>query len=588
MSARDAQEDRRAPAMTAGRPPQPATMPALDRLTAIAQELDAGGVVAAIEAFRQRIVQGRFYVACIGQVKRGKSTLLSALVGQPVLPTGIVPVTSVPTVLQYGTVPAALIRFAGGETRPTPLTDLEAYVSEARNPENVLGVEVVEVFLPTPLLRDGLCLVDTPGLGSILESSTAVTRAFVPQIDAALAVIGVDPPLSGEELTLITTAAHHVRHLIVVLNKADRFSDVERREAARFAERALSRSLGRAVGPILEVSATERLAGVGPLRDWSALFAQLEALSADSGRALVHEALQRGVARLAGQCSRALKETTAALWRPIEESEQRLDWLRSHTGDLAHEWLRIGFEMDAEVERLAREGESRHRRFLDDTVPRARVLLARAIRRSPRHGPALRRHAAVLARQVARRYLLPWLEPARATAERQYQEILERHITRARDLLASARELADLGFGDLSHDLDPVEQISVPPQADPSEIEPPPAAPVSRLRWCLDLIGPPAFTRRVIAQAASRELEHQLREGAEVINAHLGLRLRESRERVTKSLHNLLQGVYEAADRAAQHARAVRDAGEAARDRELSRLDRLRRDILALCNPPAR
>jgi hypothetical protein len=55
-----------------------------------------------------------------------------------------------------------------------------------------------------------MCLVDTPGLGSVFAGNTAATQAFVPHIDAAIIVIGTDPPLSGEELELVKTVSHDV------------------------------------------------------------------------------------------------------------------------------------------------------------------------------------------------------------------------------------------------------------------------------------------------------------------------------------------------------------------------------------------
>jgi hypothetical protein len=70
------------------------------------------------------------------------------------------------------------------------------YVSEEHNPENSRGVAAVEVFVPAALLACGMCLVDTPAIGSVFAGNTAVTRAFVPHIDAALIVIGADPPIS--------------------------------------------------------------------------------------------------------------------------------------------------------------------------------------------------------------------------------------------------------------------------------------------------------------------------------------------------------------------------------------------------------
>ena len=63
-----------------------------------------------------------------------------------------------------------------------------------------------------------MCLVDTPGLGSVFAANTAVTQAFLPHIDAALVVVGADPPLAGEELALVEAVGHQVHNLILVLN----------------------------------------------------------------------------------------------------------------------------------------------------------------------------------------------------------------------------------------------------------------------------------------------------------------------------------------------------------------------------------
>src|ERR1700691_6072588 len=151
----------------------------------------------------ERIAEGRFYVACVGQFKRGKSTLLNALIGEPILPSGVVPVTSVPTILRFGEDYGARVRLDSGEWTEIAIAEIEQYVSETQNPQNSKGVAALEVFVPSPLLAEGMCFVDTTGLGSVFAGNTAATHAFIPHIDAAIVVIGADPPIAGDELALV-------------------------------------------------------------------------------------------------------------------------------------------------------------------------------------------------------------------------------------------------------------------------------------------------------------------------------------------------------------------------------------------------
>lgn len=181
-----------------------------------------------------------------------------------VLPVGVSPVTTALTVLRYGTRARAQARLADGQTMEIALAEVASYVDERRNPENRRGVAVVEVFLPTPLLASGLCLVDTPGLGSVFAANAAVTRAFVPQVDAALIVLGTDP-ITGEEADLVTGIVREVGDpVVIVLDKADRAAPAELQEARRFTREILEGRLQRTIGPILDVSARERLSQDGP------------------------------------------------------------------------------------------------------------------------------------------------------------------------------------------------------------------------------------------------------------------------------------------------------------------------------------
>src|ERR1700683_5266044 len=185
------------------------------RLADLAEELETVPVAEEARELAARISEGRFYVACVGQFKRGKSTLINALIGAPIVPTGFIPVTAVPTVIRFGERLSARVRLLDGSWNEIPVSELKQYVTEELNPENKKHVQGAEAFVPSPLLSSGMCIVDTPGLGSVFTGNSAATQAFIPHIDAALVVVGADPPLAGEELVLVEAVARHVQNLII-------------------------------------------------------------------------------------------------------------------------------------------------------------------------------------------------------------------------------------------------------------------------------------------------------------------------------------------------------------------------------------
>ena len=206
--------------------------------------------------------EGRFYVACVGQFKRGKSSLLNALAGSAVLP-GRRPARHLgrdgPALGRAYSRPACASREARGETS-VPRTSRPTS-RRRRNSENRLGVEAVEVFLPSPLLSSGMCLVDTPGIGSVFAGNTMTTREFVPHVDAADRGAGRRPAhLRRGAGARRGGLAPRREDLFFVLNKADRLPRrrVERGRAVRGT--GPEGETGRhALRPLLMVSATERL-----------------------------------------------------------------------------------------------------------------------------------------------------------------------------------------------------------------------------------------------------------------------------------------------------------------------------------------
>ena len=197
----------------------------------------------------------RFNLVVLGAFKRGKSTLINALLGEPVLPTAIVPLTSVVTILGYGERLNIQVHFQNGETREIGKEELVDYITEKGNPQNRKGVREVEIAYPSDYLKDGVRIIDTPGVGSVYTHNTDVAYNYLPQVDAAIFVVTVDPPLSHSEQEFLQDIREYVHKLFFVLNKIDYVEAAERQEALDFTVQVLQDKLATDRVMIFPISA---------------------------------------------------------------------------------------------------------------------------------------------------------------------------------------------------------------------------------------------------------------------------------------------------------------------------------------------
>jgi len=552
----------------------------LNRLAELATEFGADHIASTARSIAERISEGRFYVACIGQFKRGKSTLLNALIGHSVLPTAVVPVTALPTILRHGDHLSARIRLQNAAWTDIPVSNVEDYVSEVKNPENAKGVAGVEIFVPSPLLESGMCLVDTPGLGSVFAGNTAATQAFIPHIDAAIVVIGTDPPLSADELQLVETVSQEVHDLVFVLNKADRANADERIAALDFSRRVLETRLKRAVPAIFEVSALERLEQRGPERDWGKLLHAFEDLVQHSGRSLVRKATERGIRRAANQLLAVLKEERNALERPLAESEQRIATLRKTLGESEVRMQDLGVLLTAEQQRLSAILAQRREAFLKQAQIKAQSELTQRLSSVPnrRNGPAYRRSLNRLAQEIARAQLTPWLESEAAFASEEFRKTANRFVELANEFLHRLGETDVPGLEELPEDLVSDQGLTVRSQFHFHVIERV-AAPASPLLFIADLLLGFVGLRGVIVGDAREFLDQLFEVNSSRVQSDVDDRVRESRKRLEAEIKAVLREASATADRALTRARAAQLAGAPRVQAALARLDSAHRFV---------
>ncbi len=331
---------------------------------------------AALRALAERLTQSRLQLAVLGQFKRGKSSLLNALLGHVVMPVDVLPATAIPVFITGGAGLHLRVTGRNGAIEEfLPEDDaalraaLVARVTEEANPGNRLRIARVEVALPAPLLERGVVLIDTPGVGSTFRHNTEAAEATLPECDAAIIVVSPDPPITAVELAYLARVRKVAASLILVFNKVDLLTPGEHEASLRFLRRVLVEEAHlKELPPIFAVSAR---AAQDPSSRAASGLPVLEHYLSDMLMRKKARILQPAIAAKAAGRIEALRLETeialSALRLPLEDLERRMAVFDRTLADSAEA------SRDAE-DRIAGE----KRRMMEDLERRATSLEARA------------------------------------------------------------------------------------------------------------------------------------------------------------------------------------------------------------------
>ncbi len=184
-------------------------------------------------------------VAILGQFKAGKSSFINSLIGESILPVGVIPVTTVITRIASGSRQSAYLTYSDGAREEIEIGKLDEYISEAKNPSNEKNVNFVDIELPSLEAFPGIRLVDTPGLGSVFKYHMKVSENWLPEVGAAILAISADRPLSDHDLNLIEDLTHYTPRIVILLTKADLLTTGQQNEVVQFFRQTLKRELNR-------------------------------------------------------------------------------------------------------------------------------------------------------------------------------------------------------------------------------------------------------------------------------------------------------------------------------------------------------
>lgn len=302
-----------------------------------------------LDQTRARLLDPQVRVVIVGQFKQGKSKLVNALVNAPACPVDDDVATSVPTFVSYADEASAVVLTrddSGVEPRvertTIPLTDLAEYVSERGNPNNARDILAAEVMLPREILRGGLKLIDSPGVGGIESTRSVSTLAALSTAHAVLLVSDASQEYTEPEVQFLKHALRVSPNVAAVLSKTDVYP--EWRQIER-----IDRSHLGAVGkiPIFAVSSDLRLTAADEqdreLNEESGFPALVSHLRRDvlgKAEALHQRAAMHDLMSVTDQLSLSVKTELNALLHPedtpqmiarLDEAKARADEFRGRS-----------------------------------------------------------------------------------------------------------------------------------------------------------------------------------------------------------------------------------------------------------------
>lgn len=196
------------------------------QISSTASRLELPSPSAALSESKRRLDENRYKVLVVGEAKRGKSTLVNALLGKDILPTNVDIATSQVFLVTSSQSESCRLRFEDDSTQPVRPEDLQIYGSQVaadagETPRLGQIIRWIEVDTPAQFLPEGISILDTPGLGSLNAAHDQITQRFIPQADAVIYTLDSKEPIGERDLRTIEQILKATAHVFFVQTHID-------------------------------------------------------------------------------------------------------------------------------------------------------------------------------------------------------------------------------------------------------------------------------------------------------------------------------------------------------------------------------
>lgn len=182
-----------------------------------------------VSEITESFMKKELLVVTVGEMKRGKSSMLNALLEEKpyLFPMNVAVATNVVTIVRYGEKEKIEVVIkdsqsrSGYNTKIITREEIKDYVSEQGNPSNYKNVSVLNIEVPNSVLKEGVVFVDTPGVGSLNVAHADVTYGFLPNADLLLFVCDASAGLTETELEFLKSGYKYCKNIIFPITKKD-------------------------------------------------------------------------------------------------------------------------------------------------------------------------------------------------------------------------------------------------------------------------------------------------------------------------------------------------------------------------------
>ena len=218
----------------------------LSRMAKFCDQLGMDERSVALKESKKKLQSHKFAVGILGEFKRGKSTVINALLGKEIMPADILPCSATMNRVSYDMKPSVQLKKMDGTVDEIAVEQLAQYVTKLddNSSANAELIEEAIVFYPCKFCQNGVDIIDTPGLNDD-ERMNKITEETVPKLDAVIMVLTPDNPFSMSEADFVRNKlmCSDIGRLVFLVNKIDNIRPTDRARVVESIRKKIEKSV---------------------------------------------------------------------------------------------------------------------------------------------------------------------------------------------------------------------------------------------------------------------------------------------------------------------------------------------------------